>query len=36
MERDIVLEGQAQHIITAALYTLAAHKQHWDPTGIHG
>ena len=28
---EIVLEGQAHHIITAALYTLAAHKRHWDP-----
>ena len=33
-ERHIVLEGQAHHIITAALYTLAAHERHWDPTTI--
>ena len=33
-ERHIVLEGQAHHIITAALYTLAAHEHHWDPTTI--
>ena len=33
-ERHIVLEGQAQHIITAALYTLAANEHHWDPTVI--
>ena len=28
------LEGQAQHIITTALYTLAAHEHNWDPTAI--
>ena len=28
------MEGQAHHIITAALYTLAAHEHHWDPTAI--
>ena len=33
-ERHIVLEGQAHHIVTAALYTLAAHEHHWDPTAI--
>ena len=33
-ERHIVLEGQAHHIITAALCTLAAHERHWDPTAI--
>ena len=33
-ERHIVLEGQAHHIITAALYTLATHENHWDPTAI--
>ena len=33
-EGHIVLEGQAQHIITAALYTLAAHEHHWYPTAI--
>ena len=33
-ERHIVLEGQAHHIITAALYILAAHECHWDPTTI--
>ena len=33
-ERQIVLEGQGQHIITAALYTLAAHEHHRDPTII--
>ena len=33
-ERHIVLEGQVHHIITAALYTLAAHERHWDPTTI--
>ena len=33
-ERHIVLEKQARHIITAALYTLAAHERHWDPTTI--
>ena len=33
-ERHIVLKGQAYHIITAALYTLAAHEHHWDPTTI--
>ena len=33
-ERHIVLEGQALHIITAALYTLAAHERHCDPTTI--
>ena len=33
-ERHIVLEGQAHHIITATLYTLAAHERHWDPTTI--
>ena len=33
-ERHIVLEGQAHHIITAALYTLAAHERHWDATTI--
>ena len=33
-ERHIVLEGQAKHIITAALYTLAAHEHHRDPTTI--
>ena len=33
-ERHVVLEGQAHHIITAALYTLAAHERHWDPTTI--
>ena len=33
-EHHIVLEGQAQHIITAALYTLPAHERHWDPTTI--
>ena len=33
-KRHIVLEGQAQHVITAALYTLAAHEHHWDPTAI--
>ena len=27
-ERHIVLEGQTHHIITAALYTLAAHEHH--------
>ena len=30
----MVLERQAHHIITAALYTLAAHEHHWDPTAI--
>ena len=30
-ERNIVLEGQAHHIITATLYTLAAHEHHWEP-----
>ena len=35
-ERHIVLEGQAQHIITAALYTLAAPQHHWEPTAIQG
>ena len=34
MERHIVLEGKAKHIITAALYGLAAHEHHWDPTAI--
>ena len=33
-KRHVVLEGQANHIITAALYTLAAHERHWDPTAI--
>ena len=33
-ERHIVLEGQAHHIITAALYTLTAHERYWDPTAI--
>ena len=33
-ERHILLEGQAQHIITAALNTLAAHEHQWDPTAI--
>ena len=33
-ERHIVLEGQAHHIITAALYTLAADERHSDPTTI--
>ena len=33
-ERHIVMEWQAHHIITAALYTLAAHNHHWDPTAI--
>ena len=33
-QRHIVLEGQAHHIITAALYTLAAHEHHWDPSDI--
>ena len=33
-ERHIVLEGQAHHIITAALYTLAAQEHHWDPPSI--
>ena len=33
-ERHIVLEGQAHGIVTAALYTLAAHEHHWDPTAI--
>ena len=33
-ERHIVLKGQAHHIITTALYTLAAHEHHWDPTTI--
>ena len=33
-ERHFVLEGQAQHIITAASYTLAAHEHHWDATAI--
>ena len=33
-ERHIVLEGQAHHIISATLYTLAAHERHWDPTAI--
>ena len=31
-EHHIVLEGQAHHIIIAALYTLAAQERHWDPT----
>ena len=35
-ERHIVLEGQAHDIITAALYTLAAHEHHWDPKAISG
>ena len=35
-ERHIFLEGQAHHIISAALYTLAAHERHWDPTTIPG
>ena len=30
----MVLEGQAHHIITATLYTLATHERHWDPTAI--
>ena len=34
MERHIVLEGQAHHIINAALNTLAAHERHWNPTTI--
>ena len=34
--RNIVLEGQAHHIITAALHTLTAHEHHWDPTAIPG
>ena len=34
MEHHIVLEGHAQHIVTAALYTLAAHEHHWDATAI--
>ena len=34
MVRHIVLEGQAHHIITAALYTLPTHEHHWDPTAI--
>ena len=33
-ERHIVLVRQAQHIITAALYTLAAQEHHWDPSAI--
>ena len=33
-ERHIVLEGQAHHIITAALYTSAAGDHRWDPTTI--
>ena len=33
-ERHIVLEGQAHHIIGAALYTLAAHERNWDPRTI--
>ena len=33
-ERHIVLKGQAHHIITDALYTLAADERHWDPTTI--
>ena len=33
-ERHIILEGQAHHIITTALYTLAAHECHSDPTTI--
>ena len=33
-ERHIVLEGQDHHIITAALYTLAAYEHHWVPTTI--
>ena len=33
-ERQLLLEGQAHHIIAAALYTLAAHEHHWDPTAI--
>ena len=35
-ERHIVQVGQGQHIITAAPYTLAAHKHHWDPTTMPG
>ena len=34
MERRIVPEEQAQHIITAALYILATHKHHSDPAAI--
>ena len=33
-EHHIVLEGQAHHVITSALYTLAAHERHWDPSAI--
>ena len=33
-ERHIVLEGQAHQIITGALYTLANHEHHWNPTAI--
>ena len=33
-ERHIVLEGQANHIIIAALYTLGANECHSDPTAI--
>ena len=31
-ERHIVLEGPADHIIGADLYTLAAHEHHWNHT----